>query len=295
MTDRPAFLPEIANTRVVGDVSINYHDVGAGPPVLLIHGSGPGVTAWANWRLVIPELSRRARVIAPDMAGFGYTVSTDPADTTVAGWVRQLIGLMDALGLPRVSIVGNSFGGAIALHTAAAHPARVEKLVLMGAVGTSFPITEGLDRIWGYQPSLEAMRGLMQVFVHDQRLIDDELIAMRYRASVRDDVQQRFAALFPPPRQRWVDALALPDDALRATIQPTLVVHGRQDQVIPFAVSEHLAQLLPNARLHAVERCGHWVQIEHTAEFLREVEAFLFGPASSAVDGLPTTTTGKVT
>lgn len=269
--------PEIANSRPIGATLTNFHDVGTGTPVLLIHGSGPGVSAWANWRLVMPELSKRARVIAPDMAGFGYTVSHDPADTTQEGWVAQVTGLLDALELPSVSIIGNSFGGAIALHTAAAHPERVNKLVLMGAVGVSFPLSDGLDKVWGYEPSLDNMRELMRVFAYNQGLITDDLTEMRYRASIRADVQQRFAALFPAPRQRWVEALALPPERLRAITQPTLLVHGRQDQVIPFAVSERLAELLPNSRLHAVERCGHWVQIEHTQEFLREVEAFLFG------------------
>jgi len=287
-------LPEVGRSCDVGGVRINYHDVGSGAPVQLIHGSGPGVTAWANWRLVIPELARNARVIAPDMAGFGYTVSHDPTDTTVGGWVRQVVGLLDTLGIARTAIVGNSFGGAIALHVAASHPHRVERLVLMGAVGTSFPITEGLDRVWGYQPSREAMRALLRVFVDDLSRIDDDLVEMRYRASIRDDVQARFAALFPPPRQRWVDALALPDAALRAIAQPTLVLHGQQDEVIPLAVSERLAAFLPNARLQAFDRCGHWVQIEQTAAFLREVRAFLFGTAGSGAERSPMTKTGKL-
>ena len=269
--------PEIANSRQIGPTRINYHDQGQGKPVLLIHGSGPGVTAWANWRLVLPVLAERARVIAPDLAGFGYTHSDDPADTSVEGWVRQVIGLLDALGIDQCSIIGNSFGGAIALHTALRHRARIDKLILMGAVSLSFPITEGLDKVWGYQPSREAMRDLlMKVFAYDPALITEDLVEMRYQASIRDDVQQRFAALFPAPRQRWVDTLATPEEHLAGLDIPTLLIHGIQDQVIPVDISRRAAAILPQARLHEVDRCGHWVQIEHTAEFLRTVQEFLF-------------------
>jgi 2-hydroxymuconate-semialdehyde hydrolase len=83
--------------------------------VLLIHGSGPGVTAWANWRLVMPALAQSCRVIAPDMVGFGYTERLPGDVHTMEGWVAHAIGVLDALGIERTDLVGNSFGGAIAL------------------------------------------------------------------------------------------------------------------------------------------------------------------------------------
>ncbi|MNZ79120.1 2-hydroxymuconate semialdehyde hydrolase [compost metagenome] len=268
-------LPEIANRLQVGDCQINYHDQGSGEPILLIHGSGPGVTAWANWRGVIPELSRRARVIAPDMLGFGYTQCPAGRKLDPDAWVGQLIGLLDALDIPSVSVVGNSFGGAIALALAHRHPQRVRRLVLMGAVGVSFPISEGLEKVWGYQPSLEAMRELMGVFAYDQSLINDDLVRMRYEASIRDDVQTRFAQLFPAPRQQGVEMLALPEAALRALPHDTLIIHGRDDQVIPLEVSERLLRLIPHAQMHVFGECGHWVQIERAQAFTRLLVDFL--------------------
>jgi len=267
--------PEVASRVDLAGVETNYHDIGSGEPVVLIHGSGPGVSAWANWRLVIPELGKRARVIAPDMAGFGYTRTPDDWVATPAAWAEQVVRLLDALNVPKAAVIGNSFGGAIALHLARLHPDRVSKIVLMGAVGVSFPITEGLEKVWGYEPSEEAMRDLMRVFAFDHSLITDDLVAMRYRASIRDDVQQRFSSLFPAPRQRWVDALALPEGDLSRIVAPTLLIHGVDDLVIPFEASVRLSKILPNAVLHPVEKCGHWVQIEHTREFLSAVEDFL--------------------
>lgn len=266
---------EIANRLVVGDYTINYHDQGEGDVILLIHGSGPGVTSWANWRGVIPVLSRQARVIAPDMLGFGYT--SCPADLKLdpATWVDSLVGLLDGLEIEQVSIVGNSFGGAIALAFANAYPNRVNKLVLMGAAGLSFPITEGLDKVWGYQPSVQAMRDLMEVFNYDHSIINDDLVQMRYEASIRDDVQTRFEQLFPEPRQQGVEMLALKEDDLRALPHSTLLIHGRDDQVIPLELSERVLRLIPRSQLHVFGQCGHWVQIEKANEFIRLLVDFL--------------------
>jgi pimeloyl-ACP methyl ester carboxylesterase len=89
--------------------------MGNGQPVLLIHGSGTGVSAWANWRTVMPALSRQHRVIAPDIVGFGYTDRPDDFQFTRDSWTAHLVAFVDALDLPEVLIVGNSFGGALAL------------------------------------------------------------------------------------------------------------------------------------------------------------------------------------
>jgi pimeloyl-ACP methyl ester carboxylesterase len=266
---------EIANSLQIGDYTLNYHDQGEGEVVLLVHGSGPGVTAWANWRGIIPELSKSARVIAPDMLGFGYTECPENMTLDSTVWVQSLVGLLDGLGIERVSIVGNSFGGAIALAFANIYPDRVKKLVLMGAAGLSFPITDGLEKVWGYQPSLQAMRELMEVFAFDHSIINDDLVEMRYQASIRDDVQTRFSQLFPEPRQDGVEMLALSEDALRSLPQQTLLIHGRDDQVIPLNVSERMLHLLPHSQLHVFGECGHWVQIEKAKEFTQLLLNFL--------------------
>ena len=271
--------PEIAGSVVAAGIRTNVHDVGSGHPVLLIHGSGPGVSAWANWRLVIPELAKQARVIAPDMVGFGFT---ERLDLTQPGqrydmdtWVRQAVGLLDALGIEQTDLIGNSFGGALALALTIRHPQRVRRLVLMGSVGVPFPITQGLDDVWGYTPSFENMRRIMDVFAWNRGLVSDELARMRYEASNQPGFQESFAAMFPAPRQRWVDAMASREDDIRALPHQTLVVHGREDQVIPLSTSLTLASWIPRSQLHVYGQCGHWTQIEHTARFVRLVGDFL--------------------
>lgn len=267
--------PEIAHTVIANGIATNVHDVGNGFPTVLIHGSGPGVSAWANWRLVLPELSRHFRVIAPDMAGFGFS---ERKPGTVYGldlWVGQIVGLLDELGLEQVNLVGNSFGGAVALATTIRHPGRVRRLALMGSVGVPFTITPELDAVWGYQPSIAAMRGLLDIFAYDRSLVTDELAELRYRASIRPGFQDSFAAMFPAPRQRWVDALTSAEADIRALPHETLLIHGRDDRVIPPATSETLARWIDRSQLHLFGRCGHWVQIEHTARFNRLLTDFL--------------------
>jgi 2-hydroxymuconate-semialdehyde hydrolase len=256
-------------------IRTNVHDVGSGPPVLLIHGSGPGVSAWANWRLVMPELAKRSRVIAPDMVGFGFTERPAGQRYDMDTWVAQAVGLLDTLDIERTDLVGNSFGGALAMALTIRHPERVRRLVLMGSVGVPFDITPGLDAVWGYTPSFQAMRGLLDLFAYDRKLVSDELAQLRFEASIRPGFQESFAAMFPAPRQRWVDAMTSREASIRRIAHETLVIHGREDRVIPLANSLTLAQWIPRAQLHVYPHCGHWTQIEHAARFAELVGSFL--------------------
>lgn len=267
--------PEIGQSIQIGPVSTNYHDIGDGAPVLMIHGSGPGVSAWANWRLPIGALSPRLRCLAPDMAGFGYSTVPDGYAFTRAAWLDQLTGFLDALGLEKVHVIGNSFGGSMALALAIAAPERVDRLVLMGSVGVPFALTPGLDAVWGYTPSVENMAAIMKIFAWDQSLVGEDLVRMRYEASARPGIQESYAAMFPAPRQRWVDAMSHPEADIRAIPHPTLLVHGRDDKVIPLETSLKINQLIDDSQLHVFGRCGHWTQIEHAAAFCQLVANFL--------------------
>jgi len=271
--------PELGRRVRTGAFETNVHDLGAGRPVLFIHGSGPGVSAYANWRLVMPVMARTRRVLAPDMVGFGFTdrfpAGTGPERYNMDTWVGQAIDLLDALDIERADVVGNSFGGALSLALAIRAPERVRRLVLMGSVGVPFPITPGLDAVWGYEASFENMRRIMDWFAYDRGLVTDELAQLRYEASARPGFQEAFGAMFPAPRQRWVDAMASPEAAIRALAHETLIVHGREDQVIPLQASLTLSGWILNSQLHVFGHCGHWTQIEHAARFAQLVGNFL--------------------
>ncbi|MBB5374295.1 alpha/beta fold hydrolase [Acidocella aromatica] len=267
--------PEIGKSIAAGEILTNYHDVGEGFPAVLIHGSGPGVSAWANWRLNISPLAQSRRVIAPDMVGFGFTERPAGAVYGKTLWLKHLSDFLDALKLEQIDLVGNSFGGGLALAFALKYPQRVRRLVLMGSVGVSFPITPGLDAVWGYQPSFETMRTLLDIFAYDRNLVNDELAELRYRASIRPGFQESFSAMFPAPRQAGVDALASSEADIAQLSHETLIIHGREDKVIPPEASQRLFALIPRAELHMFGRCGHWTQIEHTDRFNNLVDSFL--------------------
>lgn len=267
--------PEIGTLVDAGGVKTNYLEAGDGAPVVLVHGSGPGVSAYANWRLTIPGLAPHFHVYAPDMVGFGFTDRPVGITYGMDVWVDQLVGLLDALELERTCLVGNSFGGALAIAMADRHPQRVERLVLMGAVGVSFPITEGLDAVWGYEPSVENMRRIMDFFAYNRELLTDELAEVRYRASIEPGFHESYSAMFPAPRQRWVEAMATSENRIAAIPHETLIVHGRDDQVIPLENSYRLLGLIERSELHVFGRCGHWSQIEWADDFNALLVRFL--------------------
>lgn len=283
---------ETFNSAAVGrtveamGIATHVHEAGAGRPLLLLHGSGPGVSAWSNWRPIFADLARAHRVIAPDQVGFNRT---QPVGEVAYGrqlWTDHALALLDRLEVERVDVIGNSMGGAIALSLAAAAPERIGRLVTMGTVGIAHELPAGLDQVWGYQPSVENMRRLIELFAHDHSIVTDELVQMRYEASAEETVRAAFEAMFPAPRQRGVDDLALSSEELGGIGHPVLLTHGFDDRVVPFrCTSLPLMDVLPNAQLHAFGNSGHWVMIEQPQAFTDVVLAFLDGASALAQEG----------
>lgn len=262
----------------INGVNTHYHEEGNGDDILiLIHGSGPGVSAFANWRLVIPELSEHFKVFAPDIIGFGETEKPEDHVYTMELWLNHLIQFIETVADKPVYLIGNSFGGALSLHIAHRRPDLLKKLILMGSVGTQHTISEGLDRVWGYEPSFETMKELVKLFSYNQTAAnDEEFVRLRYESSIRPDSKAAFAAMFPAPRQKMLDEMALPDEEIQKIEIETLLFHGLNDQVIPIEdTSYRFIKLLPNAQLHVFTQCGHWTQIEKTQPFIDNILAFL--------------------
>lgn len=227
--------PEIAHSVRTGSFHSNVHDLGSAqpgqPPVLFIHGSGPCVSAGANWRLAMPVIAQERRVIAPDMVGFGYTARPPGIAYTMDTWVQQALDLIDSMGIEQADVVGNSFGGSLSLARAICASQRVRRLVLMGSVGVPFPITPELDAVLGYESSLEHMRRLLDIFAHSRALVTDDLADLRYQASIRPGFQESFSAMFPAPRQRWIDAMASRVRVRDALLRDRGLAHpGLEDQ-----------------------------------------------------------------
>jgi pimeloyl-ACP methyl ester carboxylesterase len=257
-------------------IQTHYHEAGSGPPVVLLHGAGPGVSAWSNWRLVMPALARQFRVVAPDIVGFGTTARPPDVVYGVDTWARHVTAFLDELGISTASLVGNSMGGRVAMELAVRHPERVDRLVLMGSGGIKRPApTQGLMMLRGYQPSLASMRELIRgYFLYDPAFLPDAAIEARYAASITPGTQEAFHAMFHDPRHTAAD-MSMPEELIATIAAPALIVHGREDKIVPFANSVRLLELIDDARLHAFGRCGHWTQLEKAAEFIAVVSGFL--------------------
>ncbi len=262
---------------------LRYYEAGPADaqPVVLLHGSGPGATGWSNFAGNIPDLARDFHVLAVDMPGWGESdaVSNDRLDH-----VRAAVEFLDALGIDRAAFVGNSMGGQTAIRLAIEHPTRITHLVTMGPpVGTG-PLlfsagdgpSEGIKALVAAyaDPSAENMRRLVEIMCFDKATFaTPELTQARSDAALArpEHLHNYLAGLTQRgPIPVWADLARLPEIAV-----PTLLIHGRDDRVVPYETSLHLLAGIPDSRLVLLNHCGHWAMIEHAAEFNRIVRGFV--------------------
>jgi 2-hydroxy-6-oxonona-2,4-dienedioate hydrolase len=266
-----------------GDVELrlHYNDAGHGDEtVVMLHGSGPGASGWANFnRNVDAFVDAGYRVILLDCPGWGKSDSVVCSGSRSDLNARVLKRLLDAIGVARVHIVGNSMGGHSAVAFALANPERVGKLVLMGG-GTGGPSqfvpmpTEGIKLLQALyrEPTLDNLKRMLNVFVFDASTLTEELVQARLTNMLarRDHLENFVKSLAANPKQ-------FPDVGHRLSeiAAPALVIWGRDDRFVPMDVGLRLVWGMPNADLHVFGRCGHWAQWEHAAKFNQMVLEFL--------------------
>lgn len=275
--------PGVGKRIDVLGIPTNYLEMGEGPALVLIHGSGPGVSAHANWAGVMPELSKSFRVIALDCPGFGYSGRKPDGLYSMPFWIEHFLAFLDALGLPQVALVGNSFGGSLALAVTATAPQRVEKLVLMGTPCGKFKITDGLRAARTYVPSHDNLKAMLQMFPFDTGMVNDEMVAKRLEASSAPDSLTAYRALVPESAiAEGSDGIisGVPEKVVARLQQPILVLHGREDRVVPLELGMRIFMSAPNAQFHGFASCGHWVQIERREQFVQAALAFLHDGAA---------------
>ena len=263
------------------DLQVHYNDLGEGTEtVVMLHGSGPGATGWANFSSNLePLVAAGYRVILLDCPGWGKSDAIVCTGSRSEINARCLKGLVDALGLERVHIIGNSMGGHSAVAFALANPTRVGKLILMGG-GTGGPSqfvpmpTEGIKLLQGLyrDPTIENLKKMMAVFVFDSSSLTEELFQARLDNMLarRDHLENFTKSLAANPKQ-------FPDvgPRLGEIKAQTLIIWGRDDRFVPMDVGLRLVWGLPNAEMHIFNRCGHWAQWEHADKFNRMVLDFL--------------------
>ena len=269
------------NTRksvTVNGHDLAFHDVGTGPPVVFLHGSGPGVTGWSNFGDNLAALDG-IRAIVVDQVGFGASGRPDTYDRNYLDISSAaVLGLLDCLGLEQVGLVGNSMGGDVAVRLTLDHPGRVSRLLLNGPGGTGAPIlgpqpSEGIARLMEFNadPTRERIVAWLRTMVSDQRRVTEELIDTRFTAATAPgavkNLQDAYATFYDPAMTGDVPLWA----EVHRIKQPVLLCWGRDDRVSPVEGALLPARRMPRCDLRIYSRCGHWVQVERKADFERAV------------------------
>lgn len=278
----PAFGYEATRREIAGPRGrISFHVVGQGAPLLLLHGSGPGVSGWANFARNLTAFAAGHETIVMDMPGYGASEPTDGHPFYDAP--EAVIALLDHLGIQRVAIVGNSMGGGVAARLAANCPDRVDRIVAIGGVGETLlgaVPAEGIRllRRFSDQPSRARLVEWLECMVFDDRVITDEMIETRLTLATQPAALEWARRM---PRQFAVSdigkaALAESRWVHLERIQcPTLLTWGRDDRVTPIDRMLVPMRLIPNCETHVFPRSGHWVMIEQREAFESVVSGFL--------------------
>ena len=265
---------------------LHYNEFGAGHPVIMLHGSGPGATGWSNFGANVPYLHDKYRVLLVDFPGWGLSDPFLPAEESrFDANARCVLEFMDQLSIDNAALVGNSMGGVAAQMVTAMAPERVSHMVTMGAPSPGGPphfyspagLTEGLKVVFACysEPSLENFRRMVEIMVFDPKFATDELLQQRRDAAVAYDEHLRnFIATVA---SMHIDAVGS-DSLVRKLSQsrvPSLIIHGRDDRVVGVEHSLRTAALVPNALLAVFNQCGHWAQVEKAAQFNALLNGFI--------------------
>lgn len=262
-----AAVPEGKYAEVGDGITMHYHDSGRGRAgvVLFIHGSGPGASGWSNFKGNFPFLADHGyRTVVPDTMGYGYSSKPEEGTFSLDDVAAQYKGLLDVLAMERVTIIGNSQGGAIAINMALNYPALVDKLVLMAPGGLESRDTymqmEGIQAmirvLYKEGISRETMRKVFTLQLHDEAKITDEIIEERYQVA-KTQHRDNIARI----------QVANQEERLSEIQCPVLCFWGVDDKFCPVSGASKIALQCAHSRTVLISRCGHWVMVEYPKLF----------------------------
>ncbi|MFC4053463.1 alpha/beta fold hydrolase [Actinomadura syzygii] len=271
---------ELATDRGV----LRYHEAGEGPPLLMLHGSGPGVTGWRNFRGNLVRFAGHFRCLVLEFPGFGVSDPTDEHPMAAAG--GAVVRFLDGLGLDRVDVIGNSMGGIIGTQVAVKHPERVRRLVTIGGIGRNIFSPgpgEGIRLLMEFtdDPTRERLIRWLHSMVYDRRIVTEEMIEERWEQATDPDT------LAAARRMYGSKAMAARAKAMAGSDEPpywamlhklrakTLITWGRDDRVSPVDMALVPMRTIPDVQVNIFPNCGHWVMIEQKSAWESAVLAFL--------------------
>ncbi len=262
-----------------GKVRVHYNEAGAGEPLVLIHGGGPGATGWSNYQRNVEELAKHFRCLMLDLPGFGKTDKVRPDTGLFAFYAEVIRNMLDELKIGKAHFVGNSLGGGTTLKFALDYPDRAGRLVLMGP-GGSVPLftpwpSEGIKHLFNFYegegPTMKKLKDFIDVMVVNKSELTEELYQQRFKAATDPETVKN-----PPLRMRKGMPLEeLWKENLAGLKHDVLLIWGREDRVIPLDMSLFLLNRIQKAQLHVFPNCGHWAQWEKSAEFNKLVTGFI--------------------
>ena len=261
--------------RVVGGHDIIVNEIGDGPAVVFIHGSGPGASGISNFRGNAQAFADAGyRVLLPDLIGYGASSKPDGIDYTLSLFTNTLKEALKAHGVDRATLVGNSLGGGIAIQMALDDPGFVERLVLMAPgcieelpVYLAMPGIANMRSAFGSPDfSLADQRRLGESLVFDPVHITDALVAERY-AVARVQPKDVIARMRTPNLQPRLAELKM----------PILIFWGSEERFMPLTGIDYFLKQCDDVRVMTFNKVGHWVQVERADEFNRHAIAFLRG------------------
>lgn len=252
---------------------IHYHEQGQGEVVIFLHGAGGGASGYSNFKGNYPEFAKAGyRTIVPDLLGYGLSSKPDIAQYDLDFFMAGVKGMVDTLGLKNITLLGNSLGGAVALGYALAYPDEVSRLILMAPGGVedldTYLAMPGIANMFQIYQSgktgAEAMRAVMTMQLFDPSLLTDEII--NERAPIAATQTQAARSVLKVPNLT---------DRLHELKCPVFGFWGVNDHFNPVVGATKLLDNCPQARMVLVNRCGHWVQVEHRDMFNRSCIDFL--------------------
>jgi 2-hydroxy-6-oxonona-2,4-dienedioate hydrolase len=263
---------------------LRYHEAGDGPPLLLLHGSGPGVTGWRNFRGNLGVLAEHFRCLILEFPGFGVSDPTDEHPMLAAP--GSVIRFLDGLGLDQVDVIGNSMGGIVGTNVALAHPDRVRRLVTIGGIGRSVfspSPGEGINLLMEFteEPSRERLVQWLHSMVYDPKLVTDELIEERWEQATDPATLASARKMYSKAAMAFNFKMQAQSDTppywamLHKLKARTLITWGRDDRVSPMDMALIPMRTIPDVEVHVFPNCGHWVMIEQKAAWESAVLAFL--------------------